>query len=130
VFVLALATVVVVGLVRGASIHPLPPTTQARTVGAVGIGLLLAAFANGCSALTGVEAIANATPSLRADSRVRARRSEALLGVTLGLLLLGLATLIVRFNARPVERHHRSCGRPNCVSIRLPGLAACKATIE
>lgn len=103
IFVLAIATVVVVGLVRGAPIHPLPPTTQARTVGAVGIGLLLAAFANGCSALTGVEAIANATPSFRADSRARARRSEALLGITLGLLLLGLATLIVRFNARPVE---------------------------
>lgn len=102
VFVLAIATVVVVGLVRGTPIHPLPPTTQARTVGAVGIGLLLAAFANGCSALTGVEAIANATPSFRTDSRVRARRSEALLGGTLGLLLLGLATLIVRFDARPV----------------------------
>lgn len=102
VFVLAIAVVVVVGLVRGAPIHPLPPTTQARTVGAVGIGLLLAAFANGCSALTGVEAIANATPSFRSDSRVRARRSEALLGGTLGLLLLGLATLIVRFDARPV----------------------------
>jgi len=102
VFVLAIAVVVVVGLVRGAPIHPLPPTSQARTVGAVGIGLLLAAFANGCSALTGVEAIANATPSFRTDSRVRARRSEALLGGTLGLLLLGLATLIVRFDARPV----------------------------
>lgn len=102
VFVGAIAVVVVVGLVRGAPIHPLPATTQARTVGAVGVGLLLAAFANGCSALTGIEAIANATPSFRADRRVRARRSEALLGATLGVLLLGLATLIVRFDARPV----------------------------
>ncbi len=102
VFVAAIAVVVVVGLVRGAPIHPLPATTQARTVGTVGVGLLLAAFANGCSALTGIEAIANATPSFRRDSRVRARRSEALLGATLGVLLLGLATLIVRFDARPV----------------------------
>lgn len=102
VFVVAVAVVVVVGLVRGAPIHPLPATTQARSVGAVGVGLLLAAFANGCSALTGIEAIANATPSFRRDSRVRARRSEALLGATLGVLLLGLATLIVRFDARPV----------------------------
>jgi len=102
VFVAAIAVVVVVGLVRGAPIHPLPPTTQARTVGTVGVGLLLAAFANGCSALTGIEAIANATPSFRRDSRVRARRSEALLGAILGVLLLGLATLIVRFDARPV----------------------------
>ncbi|MGP4015915.1 APC family permease [Saccharopolyspora sp. 5N708] len=102
IFVGSVVTVVVVGLVRGAPLHPLPPSSQPATVGAVGVLLVLAAFANGCAALTGVEAIANATPSFREPRARRARRAEAALGAVLGLLLLGLAALIGQFDARPV----------------------------
>lgn len=94
--------VIVVGLVRGAPLHPLPTTTQPVTVGSVGVLLVLAAFGNGCSALTGIEAIANATPSFRRPARRRARRAEAGLGLLLGVLLIGLAVVIDRFDARPV----------------------------
>ncbi|MCI2420841.1 APC family permease [Saccharopolyspora sp. K220] len=103
VFVASVAAVVLVGLVRGAPLHPLPPSTQPATVGAVGVLLVIAAFANGCAALTGVEAIANATPSFRKPRAGRARRAEAGLGAVLGLLLLGLAVLIQQFDARPVD---------------------------
>jgi amino acid transporter len=65
--------------------------------------LVLAAFANGCSALTGVEAIANATPSFRKPRQARARRAEATLGLVLGVLLIGLAVVVQRFGVRPVE---------------------------
>ena len=103
IFVVSIAVVVVVGLIRGAPIHPLPASSQSTTVGSVGVLLVLSAFANGCSALTGVEAIANATPSFRKPRSARARQAEAGLGLLLGLLLIGVAVLIERFNALPVD---------------------------
>ncbi|SHE57341.1 APC family permease [Streptoalloteichus hindustanus] len=103
VFVVALAAVVVLGLVRGEPVSPLPAPSQAQTTAGVGLLLVVAAFANGCSALTGVEAIANATPAFRSPAPRRAARAEALLGLLLGGLLLGLAVLVERFDVRPVE---------------------------
>src|SRR5205085_2519651 len=67
---------------------PIEPTT------ALGLILLLKAFAAGCSAVTGVEAIANGVPTFR-EPRIRtAQRTELSLGVLLGLMLVGLAALI------------------------------------
>jgi amino acid permease-like protein len=95
--------IVVVGLARGGPLVPLPAAEPVITPQTVGILLVLAAFANGCSALTGVEAIANATPSFRAPRPVRARRAEAGLGLVLGTLLIGLAALVELFDVGPVE---------------------------
>ncbi|GAA3430563.1 APC family permease [Kutzneria kofuensis] len=99
VFVASVLVVIVVGLFRP---EITAPASQPTTVGGVGVLLVLAAFGNGCSALTGVEAIANATPSFRTPRRLRARRAEAGLGLVLGVLLIGLAVLIQRFDVRPV----------------------------
>lgn len=74
----------------------------ADNAGGVGALLLLKAFASGCSALTGVEAIANAVPSFRVPRVRRAQRAEAALGAVLGLMLIGLAVLIGRFHLQPV----------------------------
>ncbi|MER7161014.1 APC family permease, partial [Streptomyces lydicus] len=68
VFIGAVLTMVVVGLFRTAPAstadgHPSLLAHQATAVGAL---LLLKAFAAGCSALTGGEAVANAVPSFRA----------------------------------------------------------------
>ncbi|WP_064742821.1 APC family permease [Pseudonocardia spinosispora] len=103
VFVAALLVLIAVGLIRGRPLHPLPPPTTSGMAASVGVLLVLAAFANGCAALTGVEAIANATPSFRADRARTARAAELSLGVLLGTLLIGLAVLIERFDVRPVE---------------------------
>ncbi|MFE5827114.1 amino acid permease, partial [Streptomyces erythrochromogenes] len=64
---------------------------------AVGALLLLKAFAAGCSALTGVEAVANAVPSFRAPAARCAQRTEVALGALLGVMLIG------RFHLQPVE---------------------------
>jgi amino acid transporter len=100
IFVGALALLILVGLVRGHPLHPLPPPSPTTVTASVGVLLVLAAFANGCAALTGIEAIANATPSFRAG---RARRAELGLGITLGALLIGLALVIEAFGARPTD---------------------------
>jgi len=100
VFIGGLYVVVVVGLV-----HPLgtagPKLPAPTTVSTVGILLVLRAFASGCSALTGVEAIANGTPSFKEPRVKRAQRTELLLGIILGSLLLGLSQLTVQFHLRP-----------------------------
>jgi amino acid transporter len=95
IFVVSIVAVIVVGLthphpeaVIGTNERPFIPTT------ALGIVLVLKAFAAGCSAVTGVEAIANGVPAFR-NPRIRtAQRTEISLGAMLGLMLVGLAVLI------------------------------------
>jgi amino acid transporter len=100
VFILAIAVVIVGGLVRS---HPaVAPTGHVSSaVESVGILLLLKAFASGCSALTGVEAIANAVPSFRKPRARRAQHTEMGLGIILGLMLLGIAVLIRKYHVGP-----------------------------
>jgi amino acid transporter len=93
-FIASIIAVIVVGAFHyktaliGTKAAPLP---LGKTVG---ILLLLKAFANGSSAVTGVEAIANSVPAFQ-EPRVRtAQITEVLLGVLLGGMLLGLAMLM------------------------------------
>ncbi|MFF9670887.1 APC family permease [Streptomyces eurythermus] len=106
VFVGAVLALIVVGLFRSAPVSTATAAGHASVVadnaGGVGALLLLKAFASGCSALTGVEAIANAVPSFRAPRVRRAQRAETALGAVLGLMLIGLAVLIGRFHLQPV----------------------------
>ena len=99
----------VLGIVITGLVHPLAvgvPQLGHRTAAthgleAVGVVLVLKAFAAGCSALTGVEAIANGVPLFREPRQVRAKRTEAMLGLLLGAMLIGLAVLAVRFRIQP-----------------------------
>lgn len=100
-YVGAILLVIVVGLFRDApAATPLPAQGTVQTVGVL---LLLKAFANGCAALTGVEAIANAVPSFRAPRVKRAQRTELALGGLLGVMLIGIAVLIGRFGIHPQD---------------------------
>jgi amino acid transporter len=100
VFIAAIGVVIVVGLLRS---HPVTePTHPASSAAAsVGVLLLLKAFASGCSALTGVEAIANAVPTFRTPRVKRAQRTEIALGGLLGVMLIGLSLLIGKFHVAP-----------------------------
>ncbi|MFK0262594.1 APC family permease [Streptomyces angustmyceticus] len=107
VFVAAVGTMIVAGLFRDAPASTITadghPSALAQNATAVGALLLLKAFASGCSALTGVEAVANAVPSFRAPAARRAQRTEVALGALLGVMLIGLSVLIGRFHLQPVE---------------------------
>ncbi|MGW4874576.1 APC family permease [Streptomyces chartreusis] len=107
VFVGSIFVLIVVGLFRSEPVstataagHASVPADNATTVGAL---LLLKAFASGCAALTGVEAIANAVPSFRVPRARRAQHAEVALGAVLGVMLIGLSVLISRFHLQPVE---------------------------
>jgi amino acid transporter len=99
-FIVAMAAVIIGGLVRS---HPAVPLDHhvATAYETVGILLILRAFASGCSALTGVEAIANAVPEFRTPRARRAQHTEVWLGVLLGGMLIGLAILIRKFDVVP-----------------------------
>jgi len=104
VFIVGLLAIIAVGLVhplgRGASFGG---TSLVATHGlqAVSVLLVLKAFSAGCSALTGVEAIANGVPLFREPRVARAKRTELMLGVILAAMLLGLAVLVDRFHIQP-----------------------------
>ena len=101
VFLAAIFGVIAVGLVRS---HPaaLVGTVQpVRVSEAIGVILILKAFAAGCSALTGIEAIANGVPLFREPRAKRAQRTELMLGALLGAMLIGLSVLILREHVAP-----------------------------
>jgi amino acid transporter len=99
-FIVAMAAVIIGGLVRTHPAVPLDHHVAAATE-AVGILLVLRAFASGCSALTGVEAIANAVPEFRKPRARRAQHTEMWLGILLGGMLIGLGILIRKFDVVP-----------------------------
>jgi amino acid transporter len=103
VFVLSVLAVVVVGLFRDHPVVTPHAVTPGHGLQTVGVLLLLRAFANGCAALTGVEAIANAVPSFRRPRVRRAQGAEVALGALLGVMLIGISALITRFHIRPVS---------------------------
>jgi amino acid transporter len=100
-FIVSILGIVVLGLARG---HPVAFVGSAQPVHAteaLSVLLLLKAFSSGCSALTGVEAIANGVPSFREPRVKRAQRTELMLGALLGLMLIGMALLIRRDHVAP-----------------------------
>jgi amino acid transporter len=104
VFIGGLLAIIAVGLVHPLAVHVAQPgrsLVPSRATEVVGVLLLLKAFSAGCSALTGVEAIANGVPLFREPRVRRAKRTEALLGSILGVTLLGLAVLAQRWHIGP-----------------------------
>ena len=100
IFIAGIFAVIIGGLLRAHPVVP-PGGSVPSATATVGLLLLLRAFASGCSALTGVEAIANAVPSFREPRARRAQHTEVGLGVILGLMLIGIAVIADKFHALP-----------------------------
>jgi amino acid transporter len=84
-FVAAIALVVIAGLIKAGS-HDFHPAAAAPhpAIEAVGVLLLLRAFASGATAMTGIEVISNAVPVFRPP---QARHARQTLTVMMGLLI-------------------------------------------
>jgi hypothetical protein len=70
--------------------------------------LVLKAFASGCTALTGVEAIATGVPNFKAPAANNARATLATLGVLAALMFGGLTVLADRLHVTPDEGGRRT----------------------
>ena len=104
VFIVGLLVIIVIGFVHPLALHAPQPGVSLvprQPLEAVSVLLLLKAFSAGCSALTGVEAIANGVPLFKEPRVARAKRTELLLGTILGVMLLGLAVLADRWHIGP-----------------------------
>ena len=93
VFLVSVFAVIIVGPFHSHPVATIGTPIPIKATEALGILLLLKAFAAGCSALTGVEAIANGVPAFRKPRARNATKTEVSLGVLLGAMLIGLAVL-------------------------------------
>ena len=104
-FILSLAALLGWGLLRFAvlgeppPLHAVPPAVEGLS-----LVLVLRAFAGGCTAMTGVEAIANGVPVFEKPEPRNAAATLLLLAVLLGALFLGVATLGNLIGAVPSEQ--------------------------
>src|SRR5262245_17580411 len=92
VFIVVIFAIIIGGLVvHHASTGPPVPARPGADSGFI---LVLKAFAAGCVALTGVEAIANGVPAFRDPRSRRAQHTEITLGIILVAMLLGIAIVV------------------------------------
>jgi len=97
-FVMTLGAVIVIGIVKSAMSggHPeavVPPPTLPAPIEAASAWILLRAFASGCTALTGVEAVSNAVPIFRKPTVLSAQRTLTSIIAILATMLGGVAYL-------------------------------------
>jgi amino acid transporter len=92
-FIFCLLAAIGIGVARMATegVHPQPraPVPVPHALGVASVWILVRAFANGCTALTGVEAISNGVPMFREPKVPRAQRTLAIIVGVLALLLAG-----------------------------------------
>src|SRR5262249_33246945 len=97
-FVACMAAVIAIGLVKtvlgnGAPVPVEPPPPIPAATAAVSTWLLLRAFASGCTAMTGVEAVSNGIGAFRDPAVRNARVTLAVIVGVLVALLAGIAVL-------------------------------------
>ena len=94
-FLLCLGITIVIGIARILYGHPVPvvrPLVR-ESAHAATTWLLIRAFASGCTALTGIEAVSNAVPIFQKPAIVLARRTLSIIMIMLAVLLAGVAFL-------------------------------------
>ena len=98
-FVGTLLAAILIGLFRTlvsgghpVPVEPLPQVAQAAAV--PGAWIILQAFASGCTAMTGVEAVSNGVKAFREPVVATARRTLTVIIVLLMILLAGIAYLV------------------------------------
>ncbi len=105
-FILMMFLLLGIGIVKAlmGDLHPLPiPPDVAETTGAIGLFLILHAFASGGAAVTGVEAISNGVPAFKPPEWRNARTTLMWMGSLLGVMFLGLSFLAMKLQVTPTE---------------------------
>ena len=95
-----------------------PGVTAHPLLGIAAIALALRAFANGCSAMTGTEAISNGIPAFRSPQSKNAAQTLTWMALILGALFVGTSALAVKFHVVYWEYHGESA---NAVIDQLSG---------
>jgi amino acid transporter len=108
-FVCTLLFVIAIGVWKSLATngHPTPvaaPPPLAATAMPVSAWLLMRAFASGCTAMTGVEAVSNAVPIFAKPKVENARRTLTLICLLLGILLAGIGYLVHAYHIGALDQ--------------------------
>lgn len=118
IFIVTLTVLIVVGLSKAFTGHITPvvqnPAQWAREfsiaeghpfsgIQAVSMLIILRAFSSGCSALTGIEAIANGIPAFKPPESKNAATTMTWMASILALLVLGITYLAHAYHVFPAE---------------------------
>jgi amino acid transporter len=111
VYIVAMGGLILYGIALvitgNAPIAEQPPTPfEATGTEALGLFLILRAFASGSVALTGAEAVANGTPSLKPPEARNGMITVILMGTIFGSVFLGLSFLATSIGAVP-DQHEQ-----------------------
>lgn len=110
-FLVSMFGLIAYGLYQVGSGSVTPPRPE-LAVGAVAPGvslfLILRAFASGCAAMTGVEAISDGVPAFKQPEWRNARTTLVWMAVILGSLFMGLTYLIHRYGVVPDLAGHET----------------------
>jgi amino acid transporter len=105
-FILGIGTLLIVGFIRivsgnGPKASPIPVTAENLTqpIKTMLFILVLRAFSNGCTALTGVEAVSNAVPSFKEPSTKHAKTVLLLLALLVLMMFGGTSLLATAYHA-------------------------------
>ncbi len=98
-----------IGLVRNAvagfPVHePVLTQNEGAGLGAIGALVVLRAFASGCAALTGVEAISDGVPAFRKPESVNARKTLTIMITILAITFSGITFLAHQYGALPLDQ--------------------------
>src|SRR6516164_7006965 len=123
-FVGCLLITIIAGLIKtlAAGGHPMPvvPVPKLDITGRkVGVWLLLQAFASGCTAMTGVEAVSNGVKAFREPVIATARKTLTIIIALLILLLAGISYLVRAYGIGATDP-----GQPGYQSVLSMLLAA------
>ena len=105
-FIALIGFMVITGLIRFATGNPITvpaPAEQIEVVQSLGLFLVLKAFASGCTAMTGVEAIANGVQAFRQPEDKNASITLTWMAGILLFLFTGIALLSTLAGVQPSE---------------------------
>ncbi|MBL4938038.1 APC family permease [Clostridium sp. YIM B02515] len=104
-FILTVGIMIVTGILRyyffGYRPSPIVPIEAKQTMGNITVLLFLRAFASGCTALTGVEAVSDGIPNFKAPAQKHAKIVLGLLAGTVLFIFGGLSYLSTLYHAAP-----------------------------
>ena len=105
IFIGSMLLLIGVGVFRALTGHLAQVTDVVPLTGvpteSLGIFLLCKAFADGCSAMTGTEAVANGVPAFKPPEWKNAQQTMIIMATLLGIMFLGTSYLAINVGAHP-----------------------------
>ena len=107
-YIFLVATLGLIGVGVAQALFSIPPHVTGVTAAAVpaeslSVLLLMRAFADGCSAITGVEAVSNGVPAFKPPEWRNARTTLTVMGALVATMFLGLSYLASVAGATPSD---------------------------